>query len=158
MILNKQKSSTLFLKLVIICMALIVLAIIGIALPYEMINNGVGSFLFFFVFLYLTAIPFYIALYQGWKLLSYINSNTAFSGNSVKALKIVKYCGAIMFVLYLACYPWMYITADLDDAPGILLIWAVICGAPLVISVFAALLEMVLQNVISIKSENDLTV
>lgn len=153
-----KKGSTIFLKLVIFLMGLAVLGIAGIALPYEIISNGIHNDLLFFIFLYLTCIPFYIALYQGMKLLGYIDQNTAFSINSIKALDKIKYCAMVMSVLYVACLPWIFRGAQEEDAPGMILMWMVVCGAPLVIAVFAALLQMLLENVLDIKSENDLTV
>lgn len=153
-----RKGSTLFLKLVIIVMGLAVFSIAGIALPYEMISNGINNDLLFFVLLYLTCIPFYIALYQGMKLLGYINNNTAFSVNSVRALDKIKYCAMVMTVLYIACLPWIFRAAQEEDAPGMILMWLAFSGAPLVIAVFAALLQILLENVLDIKLENDLTV
>ena len=41
--------------------------------------------------MYVAAIPFFVALYQAFKLLSYIDKNQAFSELSVKALKKIKY-------------------------------------------------------------------
>ena len=42
-----------------------------------------------FINLYATAIPYYFALYQTFKLLNYIDKNNAFSELSVQALKIL---------------------------------------------------------------------
>ena len=42
-----------------------------------------------FINLYATAIPYYFALYQTFRLLNYIDKNNAFSELSVKALKIL---------------------------------------------------------------------
>ena len=107
---------------------------------------------------YLTAIPFFIALYQAFKLLSYIDKNTAFSVASVKALKYIKYCGIAMSILYFAGMPILFQIADADDAPGLVLIGLALATAPLVVAVFAAVLQKLLQNAIDIKSENELTV
>ena len=54
--------------------------------------------------------------------------------------------------------PFVYIIAEWDDAPGLILIGLVIIGASMVIAVFAAVLQRLLQEAIDIKSENDLTV
>ncbi len=54
--------------------------------------------------------------------------------------------------------PLIYIIAEWDDAPGLILIGMVFVGASLVIAVFAAVLRRLLQEAIQIKSENDLTV
>ncbi|MCY7797326.1 DUF2975 domain-containing protein, partial [Bacillus spizizenii] len=82
-----------------------------------------------FVFLYVTAIPFYFALYQAFKLLSYIDKNKAFSNISVKALKNIKYCAVIISILFAAGMPFFYLMAEIDDAPGIIVIGLVIIFA-----------------------------
>lgn len=48
--------------------------------------------------------------------------------------------------------------ADKDDAPALIFVGMVIPFASLVIAVFAAVLQRLLQEAINIKSENDLTV
>ena len=54
--------------------------------------------------------------------------------------------------------PLFYLVAERDDAPGIILIGMVIIFASIVIAVFAAVFQRLLQEAINIKSENDLTV
>ena len=54
--------------------------------------------------------------------------------------------------------PFVIYVADKDDAPGAVGIGLVIIFASLIIAVFAAVLQRLLQNAIDIKSENDLTV
>jgi hypothetical protein len=51
-----------------------------------------------------------------------------------------------------------YIIAEREDAPGIILIGLALTFAPLIISVFAAVLQKLLENAIDMKEENDLTV
>ncbi len=111
-----------------------------------------------FIYLYVTAIPFYFALYQGFKLLSYIDKNKAFSGLSVRALKNIKYCAVTISIFYAAGMPVFYLMAEIDDAPGIIVIGLIIIFASMVIAVFAAVLQKLLKEAIDIKSENDLTV
>ena len=48
--------------------------------------------------------------------------------------------------------------AEVDDAPGLIILGMVIIFASMVIAVFAAVLQRLLQEAINIKSENDLTV
>lgn len=110
------------------------------------------------IYLYVTAIPFYFALYQAFKLLSYIDKNKAFSGLSVRALKNIKYCAVTISIFYAAGMPVFYLMAEIDDAPGIIVIGLVIIFASMVIAVFAAVLQKLLKEAIDIKSENDLTV
>jgi len=54
--------------------------------------------------------------------------------------------------------PFNYLLADLDDAPGLILMGIVPIFASIVIAVFAAVLQKLLRNAIDIKSENDLTI
>lgn len=108
--------------------------------------------------LYASAVPFYIALYQAFRLLGYIDRNKAFSELSVRVLKNIKYCAIVISGLYVAGLPLFYLMAEKDDAPGIIVIGLVIIFASLVIAVFAAVLQKLLQEAIELKLENDLTV
>lgn len=101
---------------------------------------------------------FYFALYQAFTLLSYIDRNKAFSELSVRALKKIKYSAITISLLLVAGMPLFYLIAEMDDAPGIILIGLVLIFASMVIAVFAAVLQRLLQEAIDIKSENDLTV
>lgn len=61
-------------------------------------------------------------------------------------------------IIYLAGVPLLFPFADVDDAPGVLVIGFVIACAPIVLSIFASVLQKLIQNALDIKSENDLTV
>lgn len=162
-----KRGSTLFLRVAVIFIGIPILALCLFLLPkigveaFEQAKRGAD--LAYVVFgllaiMYVSAIPFYFALYQALKLLSYIDKNQAFSQISVIALKKIKGCAIAISVLYLLALPLIYVIAEWDDAPGLILIGMVISGASLVIAVFAAVLQRLLQEAINIKSENDLTV
>lgn len=55
-------------------------------------------------------------------------------------------------------WPLFYIFAEVDDAPGVIFVGLVVPFTSMVIAVFAAVLQKLLQEAINIKSENDLTV
>jgi len=159
-----KRGSTLFLKLAVILMGIPVLALCIFLVP-EIADFAAElypdhGFLKYLVLvdLYAAAIPFYVALYQAFKLLVLIDKNSAFSDLSVTALKNIKYCGVAISLLYVAGLPLFYLIAEKDDAPGIIVIGMVIVFASMVIAVFAAVLQKLLQEAILIKSENDLTV
>ena len=57
--------------------------------------------------MYVSVIPFFVALYQAFKLLSYIDKNQAFSELSVKALKNIKYCAITISILYVVIMPFV---------------------------------------------------
>ncbi|MEC5269402.1 DUF2975 domain-containing protein [Heyndrickxia coagulans] len=159
-----KRGSTLFLRLAVILIGIPILALCIFVVPEigKLAARLVPDFAFmeFLVLLvmYGVALPFYFALYQAFILLGLIDKNTAFSANSVTALKKIKSCAAAIGLLYLAGSPLFYLMADRDDAPGILAICFFIIFASAVITVFAAVLERLLQEAIEIKNENDLTV
>ncbi|MBM7662557.1 putative RDD family membrane protein YckC [Bacillus mesophilus] len=163
----KTKSSTLFLKVAVIFIGIPVLALCLFLLPQIAgeANEAAerGSDLAFVVYgilmiMYVSAVPFYFALYQSFNLLSYIDKNQAFSELSVSALYKIKNCALIISGLYVIALPLVYIFAEVDDAPGLIIVGLVMVFAPLVVAVFAAVLQRLLQEAIEIKSENDLIV
>lgn len=159
-----MQRETLFLKISVILMGLPVLAsciylLPGIAEFFAELNPKLAFLQYpFLIGLYVTAIVFFAALYQALKLLSYIDRNQAFSDLSVKALKNIKTCALTIGGLYVAFMPLLYLMAEADDAPGMILIGLIIIFGCLVIAVFAAVLQKLLKKAIDIKSENDLTI
>lgn len=159
-----KQVSTLFLKVAVIFIGIPILALCIFLVP-EIANFAAElypdmSYIKYLVFIdfYAAAIPFYYALYQAFKLLSYIDKNKAFSEWSVRALKSIKYCAIAISSLFVVGLPLFYLVAEKDDAPGIILIGLVLIFASMVIAVFAAVLQRLLQEAIDIKSENDLII
>ncbi|RAK22273.1 Protein of unknown function (DUF2975) [Anoxybacillus vitaminiphilus] len=157
-----KQGSTLFLKIAVFIIGTPVLALCIFGLPWlanNPVNPDYAHILYpILIIMYVSVIPFFVALYQAFKLLSYIDKNKAFSELSVKALKNIKYCAITISGLYVVGMPFFYILAELDDAPGVILIGMLFIFASMVIAVFAAVLQRLLQEAIDIKSENDLTV
>jgi hypothetical protein len=151
-------SSTLFLKVVVILIGIGVLALCATILSVVTRADMVGMYRPILIGLYVPAIPFFIAFYQSLKLLRYIDTGKAFSGLSVTALGHIKRCAASIGALFIVGMPYIFMVADKDDAPGVVLIGLVIMAASLVIAVFSAVLQKLLREALSLKSENDLTV
>ncbi len=149
-----KRKTTLFLKIAVILIGIPVLALCIFWLP------SYANYLHYPVLIgmYAAAIPFFFALYQALKLLSYIDKNKAFSELSVKALKNIKYCAITISILYAGLIPLLFPIAQADDAPGIVALSFIIIFSSSVIAVFAAVLQKLLKEAIDIKSENDLTV
>jgi hypothetical protein len=150
--------STLFLKGVLVLMALIVLGICGYILPEALSNEQVGDYRAIVIVMCVAAIPFLFALYQAFQLLTYIDKSRAFSDLSIKALRNIKYCALTIAGLFIIGIPVVLPVAEADDAPGAVGIILVIALASIVVAVFAALLQKLMQTGLEIKSENDLTV
>ncbi|HDR6954688.1 MULTISPECIES: DUF2975 domain-containing protein [Bacillus cereus group] len=161
--MNLKRSSTMFLKVIIFLAGISVLALCILLVP-EMASFAANLYpniapmkYLVFIVMYGAAVPFYVALYQAFNLLQYIDENTAFSELSVKALKNIKRCAITISGLYVLSLPLFYFIAKKMDPP-IGLVGLIIVFASFVISVFAAILQRLLQEAINIKSENDLTV
>ncbi|WP_150273889.1 DUF2975 domain-containing protein [Paenibacillus tepidiphilus] len=158
------RGTTLFLKAAVIVIGLPVLALCIFIVPQiagfaaELYPEHSYLKVLVAADLYASAVPFYYALYQAFKLLGYIDRNEAFSELSVRALTTIKYCAIAISGLIAAGMPIYFLMADKDDAPGLVAIGLIIIFASLVIAVFAAVLQRLLQQAIELKSENDLTV
>lgn len=155
-----KQGSTLILRGFVILIGLVVLAFCAIGLPQVITSELKGDFdyLPLLLGLYVTAVPFFIALYQTLKLLNYIDKNKAFSELSIKALNVIKYCAFTISGLFACGMPYIFYLADMDDAPGLAALGFVIIGASFVIGTSAAVLQKLVQSAVDIKSENDLTV
>ncbi len=157
-----MKRETLFLKVVVILLAVPILGLCIVVLPRVAmdVSDWELAYLVYPVLIgmYASAIPYFLALVQAFRLLNYIDQNNAFSALSVRALRKIKWCAVTISVLYVCSMPFFYLIGEKDDAPGVILIGMTLAFAPLVIAVFAAVLQKLLQNAIDIKSEHDLTV
>lgn len=151
-----------FLKLAVavIGLGVVTLCIFWVPTLADRAVNMYPEFLFLkypvLLFILITAIPFYIALYQTVRLLNFIENKNAFSDMAVAALKHIKryaMADTILYILGLAALGFLKALH-----PGIVIMGGVIAFAALTVSLFAALLQELLRNALEIKAENDLTV
>src|SRR5689334_25111820 len=110
----------------------------------------------FLAYMYVASIPFFVALYQGFKVLGYAGQNQVFSPAAVRALRKIKYC-ALAIIGFVAVSVLFMIHGDPDDRPAGLFM-RVLITFPSIIAAAAAMFERILQSAVDIKSENDLTV
>jgi hypothetical protein len=157
-----KRGTLTFLKVAVFTIGIITLSLCIFALPslarYTVEMNPEFAYLRYPVLigLYLTAIPFFFALYQALKLLSYIKTNNAFSQLAVNALNRIKYCAITIIILYVI--GMLFLGSQSALHPGIAIIGFIILFTAMVIFLFTAVLQELLKNVLEIKSENDLTV
>lgn len=117
----------------------------------------------FILFGTLASIPFFVALYQAFKLLGCIGQNKVFSPNSVKALRAIKYCAILLSFLIAMAAITVRISYGIsptkdDDPAGFIAISIVATFISIVVATAAAVFERTLQSAVELKSENDLTV
>ncbi len=152
-----KKIPILVLRLSIILLGCVVLAPCLILL-YITITDQPGGYYPLLILLYASAIPYFYALYQAFKLLGYIEKNKVFSKVSVRTLGHITYSSLSIAGVYLVGLPILYHIAQEDDAPGVLLFPFIFSIIAIIIATTAGVFQQLLQTAIDIKSENDLTV
>ena len=165
-----KNSSTAFLQTILVVLGVGVLLAL-IAMP-QFEGRNVDATLFeiyfndpFLAYVYLGAIPFFVGMYQAFKILSFVAKNNTFSHATVKALRTIKYCSFITAGTIIAADVFLVIHARLypeigavDGPEGAVMLGLITTFASVVIGTAAAVFERVVQNAVDIKSENDLTV
>lgn len=106
--------------------------------------------------IYITVIPFYIALFQAYKLLNYIETKNAFSQLSVRSLHTIQRYAVTISILYVNGMVGLLIFNALH--PGIFLVGMAIIFTSFVVAVFAMVLQALLKSALEMKEENELTV
>jgi|ERR1700730_13241127 len=156
-----KRGSTIFLQVAIVLLGVGVLAFLLWEPHVEGVNAHATLFEMYFdpfiAYAYIGSIPFFVGLYQAFKLLGYIRRNEIFSQRSVRALRTIKYC-ALATIGFVAVSVFFMIGGDRDDRPGGTFMRILITFPSIVVATAAAVFERILQNAVDIKSENDLTV
>ena len=157
-----ERNSTMFLQVVIVLIGIGTLALMLWEPHLE--GRNVHATLFeiyfkdpFLAYAYIASIPFFVALYQAFKVLEYVRQNKTFAQATVKALRTIKHC-AIGIIGFVAVGVIFMVFGDKDDRPAGVFMRILITFASIVIATAAAIFERILQNAVDIKSENDLTV
>src|SRR5256885_451903 len=160
-----KRGSTIFLQLVVVLIGIGALAIMLWEPHVEGRNAHATLFEIYFkdpflAYAYMGSIPFFVALYQAFKLLGCIGQNKVFSLNSVRALRTIKYCAMILigFIVGAEAYFNTVQRGKGEDIAGGVAIGLVLIFVSVVMATAAAVFERLLQNAVDIKSENDLTV
>jgi hypothetical protein len=157
-----KRSSTIFLQVVIVLIGIGALALLLWEPHIEGRNAHATLFEIYFkdpflALVYIGSIPFFMALYQAFKVLGYAGQNKVFSQAAVKALRTIKYC-AIAIIGFVAVEEIIIMLDNSDDRAGGVFMGILITFGSIVIATAAAMFERILQNAVDIKSENDLTV
>jgi len=150
--------STFFLRVVAFLIGIAVLAVCIYWLPQAAIRDakvrpGDYSIYPLLVCVYGICITFSVALYQAFKLLSYIDKNNAFYELSLKSLKVIKKCAftIIFFILlgivYLRVHS--YFTGDDSAGPSALGLIGILATA--IIAAIVDILQKPLKNILGKK-------
>ena len=147
-----KRGSTIFLQVVIVLIGIGVLA--GLLWEPQIEGRNVHATQFeiyfkdpFLAYIYLAFVPFFVGLYQAFKLLGYARRNEIFSQRSVRALQIIKYCAltTAIFILGAEAYIFVFVRGT-DDVAGGVMMGAFIIFVSAIIATAAAVFERRLQN------------
>ncbi len=157
-----KRSLTIFLQIVIVLIGLGALAFLLWEPHIEGRNAHATLFEIYFkdpflAYAYIASIPFFISLYQAFKVFEYVRQNKTLSQATVKALRTIKYC-AIAIIVFVAVSVIFIFFADKDDRPAGIFMRILIVLPSIVIATAAAMFERNLQSAVEIKSENDVRV
>src|SRR5262245_48257668 len=158
-----KRSSTIFLQGVVILIGIGALALLLWEPQVEGRNAHATNFEIYFkdpflALAYTGSIPFFIALYQAFKVLGYVRQNKTFSQTTVKRLRTIKYCAVTIIGFVAVEEIFIMLNHGSDDPAGGVFIGILITFGSIVVATAAAVCERILQNAVDIKSENDLTV
>ncbi len=99
----------------------------------------------FLAYAYIASIPFFMALYQAFKVLGYAGKNKVFSKSAVKSLRTIKYC-AILLIGFVAVGEVIILLGDSDDRAGGVFLGMLIIFGSIAVALTAARFERSLKN------------
>ncbi|WP_186430422.1 DUF2975 domain-containing protein [Clostridium sp. BSD9I1] len=159
--MNVKQGSTTFLKVIIFMIGIAVFALCIYWLPVIAINDakshpGDYSLYPLLVYAYGCFIALSVALYQVFKLLTYIERNNAFSVLSLKSLKVIKKCGLTIIFFFVLGIVTLKVIANAtgDDSAGPIALSLIGILATSIITVIVDVLQKLLKNLLNTKPEN----
>src|SRR5678815_4836346 len=109
-----KRGSTVFLQVVIVLLGIGLLAALLWEPQVEGRNVNATQFEIYFkdpflAYIYLAFVPFFVGLYQGFRLLGYAGRDEIFSQGAVRALRIIKYCALTIAIFILGAEAYIFI-------------------------------------------------
>lgn len=157
-----MKQSTMLLKGAILLLACPVLILAGVGIPWLVTNPAnpeLDHILYPIVIgLYLSVVPFLYGLMQTYFVLNYIEKDAVFSVEAAGLVKRIKYSALTFSGIFLVILPFVFMLAEIDDAPGLIIIGALPVFASFVLATFVAVLQELLEKAIELKEENKWTI
>jgi len=99
----------------------------------------------FLAFAYIASIPFFVALWQAFKIAGQAGKTNAFPPETVKALRIIKYC-ALSIIGFVAVGEIFIFLNESDDRAGGVAMGVLVAFGSIVVATIAARLERALQR------------
>lgn len=159
-----KRGLTIFLQVIVVLMGVGALALLLWEPHVEGVNANAASLYQiyfddpFLALVYVGSIPFFIAIYQAFKVLGYIRENNVFSDAAVRGLRRLKYCALAVIGFVVVEEIIILINHGDDDAAGAVAIGIFIIFFSAIVAANAAMHEKIWQKALDMKSENDLTI
>ena len=158
-----KRGSTIFLQVVVLLIGVGALVLLLWEPQIEGRNAHATLFEIYFkdpflALVYVGSIPFFIAIYQAFKVLGYARQNKVISQPAVRALRTIKYCALVIIGFVVVEEGFIMLNHGNDDPAGGVFMGILITFGSIVVATAATVFEKTLQNAVDIKSENDLTV
>jgi hypothetical protein len=145
-----KHSITIFLRFVILLTAIVALVGLirfpqteGRAANLDLISIYTDPFI---IYVYIGSIAFFVALYQAFKLLNYIDRNKAFSKGAISTLKNIKFASLSLIGFIALALFYIRFFAYGDDPAGPTALGILVSFIIAVIAITAAVFQKRLQN------------
>jgi hypothetical protein len=153
-----KRGATLLLRVVLVLVGLGALAFLLWEPHIEGRNANATPFEIYFkdpflAFVYLGSTPFFVGLYQAFRVLGYVGRDQVFSPLAVKSVRTIKLC-AIALIGFVALGEVFIFLGESDDRAGGVFMGLVVAFASLVVVAVMAGLQRALQNGGDVRSEN----
>ena len=151
-----KNNTTLFIQSLIIIFGMVVLFFLirvplteGRAVNLDLYHIYADPFI---LFGYLASVPFFFALYKGYKLLEYIGQKEKFSYKAISALKTIKYCAILCCIFIIAAAIFIISFHNKEDDPaGFIALCTLTTFLSLVVACIAIFFEKKLKKEIAKK-------
>ena len=100
------------------------------------------------IYVYISSIPFYIALFQTFKLLSYIQQNKFFSSIAIRTLRNIKYSALTIIIFLIGAIFFIRFFTHGDDPAGPIMLGLISIFISLVVISITTIFQNLLQNAI----------
>lgn len=155
-----KRISIIFLQAVIVIIGMGALALLLWEPQTEGVNAHASNVEIYFedpflALVYIGSIPFFVALYQAFRVLGYVRQNMIFSQAAVNAFRTIKYCALVIIGFVIAEEIFIMLNHGSDDPAGGVFVGILIVFGSVVVATSATVVERILQNGMDIKSGNE---
>jgi hypothetical protein len=147
-----KRRATVFLQGVILAVGAAALALLLGEPHLEGVNAGKAFFAVYldpFLWLvYVGAIPFFVALFQGFRVLGCVRRGKVFSPMTVQAFRMIKYCALLIIGFVAAEEIVILANHGNDDATGGIMLGLLIASGSIVVALLADVFEGILRKAV----------